>query len=74
MRGVDTLHNYLPYPWAIYSLLMDLSIWGGGGGGRRKKKKNTRMEGRGSGAGARAGGRKIKKDKTAGESLDKHVV
>ena len=51
MRGVDTLHNYLPYPWAIYSLLMDLSIWGGGGGER-----------------------KIKKDKTAGERLDKHVV
>ena len=48
MRGVDTLHNYLPYPW-VYSLLMDLSIWGGGG-------------------------LKIKKDKTAGERLDKHVV
>ena len=50
MRGVDTLHNYLPYSWAIYSLLMDLSIWEGGGG------------------------EKIKKDKTAGERLDKHVV
>lgn len=52
MRGVDTLHNYLPYPQAIYSLLTDLSIGGGGG---------VVEDG-------------IKKDETAGERLDKHVV
>ena len=40
MRGVDTLHNYLPYPWA-YSLLMDLSIGGGGGGVEDKKGQNS---------------------------------